>query len=93
MGDVTQTNDPMGILKVLIGDCDLHDASCYTDQRSDGDTERCSMIIRASCAGVVTQTNDPMGILKVLSRAENSVAQARYTDQRSDGDTERPPPA
>jgi len=37
---VTQTNDPMGILKEGLPIHHNRDRLSYTDQRSDGDTER-----------------------------------------------------
>ena len=37
---VTQTNDPMGILKEMGRVWDVSGGCGYTDQRSDGDTER-----------------------------------------------------
>jgi len=36
----------------------------YTDQRSDGDTERLARVLARPLPAEVTQTNDPMGILK-----------------------------
>ena len=38
-GGVTQTNDPMGILKGTVLRNASRKSSGYTDQRSDGDTE------------------------------------------------------
>ena len=61
---VTQTNDPMGILKVEAIDAPASTTSSYTDQRSDGDTERKGGRGGARTNLSVTQTNDPMGILK-----------------------------
>ena len=62
----------------------------YTDQRSDGDTERCRRGGYMALRGGVTQTNDPMGILKARSAITLASYTLGYTDQRSDGDTESP---
>ena len=64
-GIVTQTNDPMGILKDSSDRMAKPVVSGYTDQRSDGDTESPTSAGGRRPADVVTQTNDPMGILKV----------------------------
>ena len=81
----------MGILKDRQYPAISHTVICYTDQRSDGDTE--SRFCYAGICGSdsVTQTNDPMGILKEGHGGANGIAVGRYTDQRSDGDTERSP--
>ena len=78
----------MGILKDLSAQDDGQRGRSYTDQRSDGDTERYSSSVRRRLLPTVTQTNDPMGILKESSTSCLRAARACYTDQRSDGDTE-----
>ena len=60
----------------------------YTDQRSDGDTERPATPGTRSIVSSVTQTNDPMGILKEADHGLGQAIGPGYTDQRSDGDTE-----
>ena len=86
---VTQTNDPMGILKAKDGYRPWPVRNRYTDQRSDGDTERGVNDELLTVVRIVTQTNDPMGILKVVPSLGALSVRRRYTDQRSDGDTER----
>ena len=65
--EVTQTNDPMGILKARGSSQAAGGVFGYTDQRSDGDTESPLVGGGSSTYAAVTQTNDPMGILKDLS--------------------------
>ena len=60
----------------------------YTDQRSDGDTERELGHHLVIMMTQVTQTNDPMGILKAVTGPLQVNRILGYTDQRSDGDTE-----
>ena len=79
----------MGILKVLAGKSARCGENGYTDQRSDGDTERGSSEMSMRHWNGVTQTNDPMGILKDAIRHVIGAPTKSYTDQRSDGDTER----